>query len=61
MELSDQLPPSAQLHGFDISALQYPSKYWLPTNISLRVHDAFPKAFHGHYDVVHVVLFVQLI
>ena len=64
MELSDQLPPSAQLDGFDISASQYPSEHWLPTNVSLSVHDAFtrfPEAAIGKYDVVHVALFITLI
>ena len=64
VELSDQLPPSVELDGFDLSASQYPAGQWLPANVALRVHDAFtpfPKATIGKYDVVHVALFITLI
>ena len=40
-EMSDQLPPAAQLDAFDISSAQCPPRQWLPENMSLQTHDAF--------------------
>lgn len=53
--------PGAQLDGFDISQEQFPSKAWLPPQISLEKLDItrpVPEALHGRYDVVHVQLFL---
>lgn len=56
--------PSAQLDGFDISSEQYPSKAWLPLQISLRELDItkpIPSHLEGKYDIVHVQLFLCVI
>ena len=52
--------PSAQLDGFDISDDQFPSKAWLPRQISLSQLDItkeIPSDLEGMYDLVHVQLF----
>jgi hypothetical protein len=48
-----------QLHGFDISADQFPPS--LPQNVHLHMHDAkqpWPAEWHGRFDAVHVRLLV---
>lgn len=57
LELSEDLPSTAKLDGFDISAAQYPPKEWLPENVDLFTQDAFkpfPQDILGTYDVVHL-------
>ncbi|GAB1215377.1 hypothetical protein ATERTT37_004563 [Aspergillus terreus] len=64
--LPDSLPTSntpLYLHGFDISATQFPFyKDITPTReLHLSVHDArnrFPAEHHGRYDLVHLRLLV---
>ncbi|KAJ5094349.1 hypothetical protein N7456_010210 [Penicillium angulare] len=56
-DLAKQLPPSVQLHGFDLSENQYPSPELWPENVSLALLDAFdepPPSLVGQYDVVHL-------
>lgn len=63
IETSRKLP-SAQLHGFDISAAQYPDLKRTPPNVHLHVHDAFEPfspEHHAKYDIVHVQFFLTLI
>ncbi|MCJ1374219.1 hypothetical protein MMC20_005451 [Loxospora ochrophaea] len=63
IDVSRQLP-SAQLDGFDISKDQYPSKAWLPSQISLQELDItkpIPPSLEGKYDVVHVQLFLCVV
>jgi hypothetical protein len=58
-DLSSRLPQSVQLHGFDISADQFPQS--LPPNVHLHIHDAklpWPAMWHGCFDVVHGRLLV---
>ncbi|KAE8351606.1 S-adenosyl-L-methionine-dependent methyltransferase [Aspergillus coremiiformis] len=55
-DLAQQLPVTVQLHGFDISDSQYPSKEQVPQNITLGVLDSMkdpPSSLIGQYDVVH--------
>lgn len=55
--MSSQLPPTVQLDGFDISDGQFPHKSVLPSNMTLRIQDAFaevPAELIGTYDVVHM-------
>ncbi|KAL7917296.1 S-adenosyl-L-methionine-dependent methyltransferase [Trichoderma austrokoningii] len=62
-ELADALP-DAQLHGFDISADQYPPEGWLPKNASMHEQDAFeafPAEFLGSFDVVNLRFFITLL
>jgi len=58
IELSRQVPPTAQLQGFDLTAVNFPDKGWLPNNISMHVLDAFtpdlPADVVGVFDIVHV-------
>ena len=57
VECSLQLGPSAHFDCFDITSAQYPSKEWLPENVSLNLHDAFtpiPSKFHGKYDLGNI-------
>ena len=56
--------PSAQLDGFDISVDQFPSKEWLPDNISLHrlnVLKPIPEELKGKYDLVHLRLFLAVV
>ncbi|RAH60898.1 hypothetical protein BO85DRAFT_435230 [Aspergillus piperis CBS 112811] len=56
-DLAPSMPPSVQLHGFDISEAQYPPKHMWPRNVKLELLDAFknvPPTLVGQYDVVHV-------
>ncbi|KAL8791634.1 MAG: hypothetical protein Q9195_005783 [Heterodermia aff. obscurata] len=55
-DLSDSLPRSARLHGFDISSSQYSPPEWIPSNVSLHVGNALEDPlpiFRGVFDVVH--------
>ena len=55
---------SAQLDGFDISKDQFPSKAWLPPQISLDELDItkpIPSSLEGKYDLVHVQLFLCVV
>ena len=61
LELSQQLPSTCQLNGFDISDEMYPPSAVLPANVSLAVHDArcaFPASLMQTYDLVHIKLMV---
>lgn len=64
VECSLQLGPSTHFDCFDITSAQYPSKEWLPENVSLNLHDAFTPfsgEFHGKYDLVNIRLFVCIV
>ena len=64
IDLSKRLPASAKIQAFDVSPALYPPVEWLPSNVSLHVHDAFtafPEEFWGFYDVVHLRFFVTVI
>lgn len=64
IELSRILPPSAQLHGFDIDVSQSPPQEWLSPNTTHRIWDAFsevPSDMVEQYDVVHISIFMLLI
>lgn len=63
IDVSTELP-SAQLHGFDVSEDQYPSKSWLPSQVSLSQLDItkeIPPNLEGTYDLVHVQLFLCVV
>ena len=56
--------PSAQLDGFDISSDQFPTKAWLPNQITLDELDItkpIPSSLEGKYDVVHIQLFLCVV
>ncbi|GCB22418.1 hypothetical protein AAWM_05303 [Aspergillus awamori] len=56
-DLAQSMPPTVQLHGFDISGEQYPPKHMWPRNVNLALLDALkdvPPALVGQYDVVHI-------
>lgn len=59
-EISEQFKdPSMELHGFDISADQYPPTGKLAGNIKLHLSDAkkgFEEEFHGKFDIVNIRL-----
>ena len=60
LDLCDQLPPSVQLDGLDISFQAAPVKERLPPNMALRHWDIRtdpPKELLGVYDIVHIRLF----
>ncbi|KAJ5959111.1 uncharacterized protein N7479_006261 [Penicillium vulpinum] len=55
-DLAAQLP-TVQIHGFDISDSQFPSKELWPRNITLGLLNSLvdpPSSLHGQYDVVHL-------
>lgn len=61
LDLQKYVAPSTCLHGFDISALGFPPEKWLPSNVSMRIWNAFeepPASCIGAYDIVHVRLFL---
>lgn len=56
--------PSARLDGFDISSDQFPSKAWLPQQITLDKLDItkpIPSSLEGKYDLVHVQFFLCVV
>ncbi|PWY84763.1 hypothetical protein BO70DRAFT_334628 [Aspergillus heteromorphus CBS 117.55] len=56
-DLSKDLPPATQLHGFDISGDQFPAPELWPSNVSLGLLNSLvdpPPSLTGQYDVVHV-------
>ena len=58
-DLAGEMPPDAQLNGFDIDLDQAPPNAWLPPNVSLSkwsVFDEPPEGMIGIHDVVHVRL-----
>ncbi|PYH97267.1 hypothetical protein BO71DRAFT_427196 [Aspergillus ellipticus CBS 707.79] len=60
ISLSTTLPPSVQLHGFDISDAQFPPKNWLPENVNMDTWNALnpaPEHLIGQYDVVNIRYF----
>ncbi len=62
-DLKGQLPPDAQLHGFDVSDAQFPPSQWVPENVELRTINPFqelPEEFAEQYDVVHLRLFISM-
>ncbi len=51
------LPSTVELHGYDISNYQYPSRKFWPRNFRLGVLDSLtdpPPQLVGQYDVVHL-------
>lgn len=63
VDVNRQLP-SVHLDGFDNSVDQFPSKEWLPDNISLNRLDVLkpiPEELKGKYDLVHVRLFLAVV
>jgi len=57
--LTPQLPPTAQLHGFDMSTHKFPAPSTLPANFHLHTHnvlDPFTEQYLGVFDVAHVRL-----
>ena len=63
VDVNRQLP-SVHLDGFDNSIDQFPSKGWLPDNISLSRLDVLkpiPEELKGKYDLVHVRLFLAVV
>lgn len=52
LDLSDSLPSSVQLDGFDVDISQCPPQPWLPNNVSIRKLDIFeniPDDLIGRY------------
>ena len=61
---SQSATTSALLDGFDISKDKYPSKAWLPVQISLQELDIMkpiPSSLEGKYHIVHVQLFLCVV
>ncbi|KAJ6110829.1 hypothetical protein N7486_003064 [Penicillium sp. IBT 16267x] len=58
LDLARQPPPTVELHGFDISDDQYPSKELWPKNVKLSLLNFSndpPASLVGQYNVVNVV------
>ncbi|RDL41295.1 S-adenosyl-L-methionine-dependent methyltransferase [Venustampulla echinocandica] len=63
-ELSRILPASAQLDGFDVSHEQCPPKEFMPSNVSLYIHDCLsepPNHLHEQYDIIHIQMFNSVV
>ncbi|KAL4947724.1 hypothetical protein BDW69DRAFT_189923 [Aspergillus filifer] len=63
-DLSEILPATCQLDGFDVDISQAPPREWLPANVSLHEWDVFsepPEHLMGQYDIVHVRLLVFVV
>ena len=61
LSLNKTVPASHELHGFDISASQFPPPASLPVNVHLHTANAmqpFPPQYHGTFDLVHLRLLV---
>ena len=57
MDLAEQLAPSAQLDGFEMSGDLFPSRDLWPDNVKYHVLnslDSVPEQFVGKYDLVHL-------
>ncbi|KAL8722224.1 MAG: hypothetical protein Q9225_001269 [Loekoesia sp. 1 TL-2023] len=64
VEVANILPPSSELHGYDIDVSQFPPKQWLPKNVFTLSWDAFsevPAAMVEQYDIIHIGIFMLLI
>ncbi|MCJ1355331.1 MAG: hypothetical protein MMC33_005322 [Icmadophila ericetorum] len=64
LDLADSLPPSTQLHGFDIDLTQCPPKPWLPANVNLRTLDVYDEPSEDlseQYDIIHIRFFLCVI
>ena len=65
MELSQDLPPDAQLVGYDISSAQFPNKESLAPQVRLEtldiLNDELPKELVETFDVVHVRAFALVV
>ncbi|KAG4259006.1 hypothetical protein FPRO03_13228 [Fusarium proliferatum] len=56
-DLAQELPDTVCLHGYDISASQFPSKELWPLNVNMCVMDSLqdpPDSLLEKYDVVHL-------
>ncbi len=58
LELSQHVPLTTRITGYDISSLQFPTKENLPGNVRLEVFDALsgaiPTSLVHAFDVVHL-------
>ena len=57
MDAATSLPSSVELHGYDISDDQFPSRKFWPRNVMLGLLDSLadpPPQLVGQYDVVHL-------
>lgn len=64
IELSRILKPSARLDGLDISHAQCPPVEFIPSNISLRIHDCLsepPSDLLEQYDIIHIQCFNSVV
>lgn len=56
-DLAQELPDTVCLHGYDISATQFPPKELWPPNVELSLMDSLndpPSSLLEKYDVVHL-------
>lgn len=56
-ELAPHLPPSTELHGFDISDRMFPPVEKRPANLHLHTADIkkpFDTKWQGYFDIVHI-------
>ncbi|KAK0507995.1 hypothetical protein JMJ35_009884 [Cladonia borealis] len=64
LDLSEQLPSTVQLDGFDIDVSQCPPRAWLPSNVAMRkldIHDEIPKELVGVYDIINIRFFLCVV
>ena len=65
MELTQHLPPSVTITGFDVSSAQFPTKRRLPPRLHLEVLDVLsenlPSELIDAFDVIHVRAFACVV
>ncbi|EPE24313.1 S-adenosyl-L-methionine-dependent methyltransferase [Glarea lozoyensis ATCC 20868] len=63
-EMARILPGSAQLDGFDVSHAQCPPSKFLPSNVSLYIHNCLedpPSDLLEQYDIIHIQMFNSVV
>ncbi|KAI0421652.1 hypothetical protein F5X98DRAFT_361155 [Xylaria grammica] len=63
-DLAEDIPLSAELHGFDISLDQVGPRPWLQANLHMHTWDIFeepPSQFCGFFDIVRVRLITVVV
>lgn len=64
LDVAEELPPTAELQGFDIDISQAPATGFLPANVTMTPLDIFkplPKDLESKFDVINLKLFMLVV